>query len=218
MEQKFKRVGRHLYRRQYDAANGDWTSLYYGRFVCRLKKKRRVFALGADAAVAKDKLKKLEAQDVDRYDFDLDRKRIDGKLKVRDGKSEPFTFREWSEKYPLFDDVKRKRSLPDDLRMIRLHLEPCFGSMLLTEITREALRRYVDGRTAATVIRCGKPSKKAVNRGTVSNELSLLRRMLRIAAREEYKVIVPSFLDLIVRTERGGRALNEDERNKVNAV
>jgi integrase len=218
MEQKFKRVGRHLYRRQYDAANGDWTSRYYGRFVCRLKKKRRVFALGADAAVAKDKLKKLEAQDVDRYDFDLDRKRIDGKLRVRDGKSEPFTFEEWSEKYPSFDDVKRKRSLTDDLRMIRLHLRPFFGLMLLTEITRESLRRYVDARTAATVIRCGKASKKAVNRGTVSNELSLLRCMLRIAAREEYKVIVPSFVGLIVRTERGGRALTEDEQNKLNGV
>jgi integrase len=148
----------------------------------------------------------------------LDRQRIDGKVKVCDGKSEPFTFQEWSEKYPLFDDVKRKRSLPDDLRMIRLHLKPFFGSLLLTEITREGLRRYVDARMAATVIRSGKASKKAVDRGTVSNELSLLRRMFHIASREEYKVIVPSFLDLIVRTERGGRAVTEDEQKKVNAV
>ena len=84
-------------------------------------------------------MKKLEAQDVDRYDFDLDRQRVEKKEKVRDGKSEPFTFSEWAEKYPTFDDVKRKRSLSIDLVIIRLHLEPFFGPSLLTEITREGL-------------------------------------------------------------------------------
>lgn len=218
MEQKFQRVARHLYRRQYEAASGDWTTLYYGRFVCRLKKKRRLFALGPDSAVAKDKLKKLEAQDVDRYDFDLDRQRVETKEKVRDGKSEPFTFSEWAEKYPTFDDVKRKRSLSTDLVIIRLHLEPFFGPTLLTEITREGLCRYVDKRMGETLIRCKKASKKFVHRGTVSNELSVCRRMLRVAAREGYKVILPSFEDLIVRTKFGGRALTADEQKKVLAV
>ena|SRR2546427_193537 len=73
MKQKFERVIRHLYQRKYRTAAGDWTTLYYARFVCRLKNKRRVIALGSDESKAKDKLKKLEAQDVDRYDFDLDR-------------------------------------------------------------------------------------------------------------------------------------------------
>jgi integrase len=218
MEQKFQRVARHLYRRQYETASGDWTTLYYARFVCRLKKKRRLFALGPDSAVAKDKLKKLEAQDVDRYDFDLDRQRVETKEKVRDGKSEPFTFSEWAEKYPTFDDVKRKRSLSTDLVIIRLHLEPFFGPSLLTEITREGLCRYVDKRMGETLIRCKKASKKFVHRGTVSNELSVCRRMLRVATREGYKVILPSFEDLIVRTKFGGRALTADEQKKVLAV
>jgi integrase len=218
MEQKFQRVARHLYRRQYEAASGDWTTLYYARFVCRLKKKRRLFALGPDSAVAKDKLKKLEAQDVDRYDFDLDRQRVESKEKVRDGKSEPFTFSEWAEKYPTFDDVKRKRSLSTDLVIIRLHLEPFFGPSLLTEITREGLCRYVDKRMGETLIRCKKASEKFVHRGTVSNELSVCRRMLRVATREGYKVILPSFEDLIVRTKFGGRALSADDQKKVLAV
>jgi len=218
MEQKFQRVARHLYRRQYETASGDWTTLYYGRFVCRLKKKRRLFALGPDSAVAKDRLKKLEAQDVDRYDFDLDRQRVETKEKVRDGKSEPFMFSEWAEKYPTFDDVKRKRSLSTDLVIIHLHLEPFFGPTLLTEITREGLCRYVDKRMGETLIRCKKPSKKFVHRGTVSNELSVCRRMQRVAAREGYKVILPSFEDLIVRTKFGGRALTADEQKKVLAV
>jgi hypothetical protein len=42
--------------------------------------------------------------------------------------------------------------------------------------------------------------------------------MLRIAAREGYKVIVPSFEGLIVRTKRGGRALTDEEQKKVLAV
>ncbi len=79
--------------------------------------------------------------------------------------------------------------------------------------------RYIDKRLAQPLIRGKKgQSKKMVARGTVSNELSLLRRMLRIALREEFKVIVPSFESLIVRSERGGRALTEDEEKKLLAV
>jgi len=223
MEQTFDRIGKHFYKRQYESASGDWITLYYARFVCRLKKKRRIFPLGSELAAAKDKLKKLEAQDVDRYDFDLGRQRAPKEQKPpegkpRDGKIEPFTFAEWSEVYLTFDDVKRKRSLATDLTLIRLHLRPFFGAMLLTEIARETLRRYVDSRTGATSIRRGSPSKVGIKRGTVSNELSLLRRMLRVAQREEYKVIVPSFEDLIVRTKRGGRELSEEEQKKVLAV
>jgi integrase len=214
MNENYKRIGPHLFQRQYQSGSGDWVTLYYARFRDRLKKKPRTFPVGSDERKAKDELRRLETKDIDLYDFDQDRKRSQKETR-RDGKSEPFTFSEWCELYRTFDDVKRKRSLPTDLTLIRLHLKPFFGPMLLTEITREGLRRYVDARMKATVIRSGNPSKKAVHRGTVSNELSLLRRMLRIASREEYKVIVPSFLDLIVRTDHGGRALTMDERSKV---
>jgi integrase len=217
MEQKFKRVARRLYRRQYENASGEWSTLYYARFVCRLKKKRRLFPLGTDLKTAKDELKKLEAKDVGCHDFDLDRQRA-AIVKERDGKSEPFTFAEWGERYSKFDDVKRKRSLPDDLRMIRLHLKPFFGSSFLTEIGREALCQYVDKRGGETLIRGGKRSKRPVNRGTISNELSCLRRMLRVALREGFKASVPSFEALIVRTERGGRELTDDEQKKVLGV
>jgi hypothetical protein len=211
MNQKFERIARHLYQRKHRAAAGDWTTLYYARFVCRLKEKRRIIPLGSDEWLAKDKLKKLEAKDIDRYDFDLDRQRV--KDPEKDGKAQPFTFAEWSEKYPTFDDVKRKRSLPDELAMIRLHLKPFFGAVLLTDIARETLCRYTEHRSTETVIR-GKTghSKKTVHRGTISNELSLLRRMFPVAAREGFKVVVPSFEDLIVRTKRGGRTLSDSEQ------
>jgi hypothetical protein len=54
--------------------------------------------------------------------------------------------------------------------------------------------------------------KKPIGRGTVSNELSLLRRMLRVAEREGFKVIVPSFEKLIVGRARGGRELARSEQ------
>lgn len=87
--------------------------------------------------------------------------------------------------------------------------------MLLTEIARETLCRYTEHRSGETLIR-GKTgrSKKKVHRGTISNELSLLRRMFRVAAREGFKVLVPSFEDLIVRTKRGGRTLSDSEQKK----
>ena len=37
MKQKFERIARPLYQRTYRTAAGDWTTLYYARFVCRLK-------------------------------------------------------------------------------------------------------------------------------------------------------------------------------------
>ncbi len=33
MEDKFKRIARHLYKRQYLTESGDWSTLYYGIFV-----------------------------------------------------------------------------------------------------------------------------------------------------------------------------------------
>jgi integrase len=108
--------------------------------------------------------------------------------------------------------------LSTDLILIKHHLKPFFAALLLTDIHREALQRYIDIRLGQTTIRCGERSKKSVSRGTVSNELSLLRRMMRVAAREGFKVIVPSFEKLIVRTARGGRELAQSERKAALAI
>ena len=198
------------------ASAGDISKRYYGVFRDRLKGKDRSIPLGSDLRVAKDELAKIEAKNVGRYDFDLDKQRVTEK---RDGKSSAFTFAEWSEKYPTFDDVKRKRSLGDDVRIINLHLKPFFGACLLTEIVRESLTRYVDHRGQQTIIRNKDGgSNKLVSRGTISNELSLLRRILRVALREGYRVVIPSFDDLIVRTDRGGRALTDDEQKSALAI
>jgi hypothetical protein len=119
---------------------------------------------------------------------------------------------------PMVEEISIiRRREAETISRYRLHndtatLNSFFGSSLLTELTRESLTRYINNRMGETLIRRGKASKKPVIRGTVSNELSCLRRMLRVAAREGYMVSIPSFEDLIVRTKRGGRALSGDEQ------
>jgi integrase len=213
-EKGFERVAPRLYRRTELTATGEPTVLYFARFVCKLKRKRRKFSLGSDLKTAKDELKVLDARNVRREDFDLGKAR---KVKSTDA----LTFAEWAKKYPQQEGVKDKGSLDADLGRIRLHLEPVFGKVLLTEFTRELLVRYVDKRMGEKLVRgktadgTPKAGKVKVKRGTVANELSLLRHMLNIAARENFKVAVPSFDGLIIRTQRGGRALSVDERGKV---
>jgi integrase len=214
MNQTKKRIARHLYEMSWRSAGGEMSRYYYGVFRCRLKKKGRNIPLGSDLKTAKDELVKIEAQNVQRYDFDLDKQRIVDK--PRDGKASPFTFAEWCGHYPTFEYVEAKRSLQDELRVLDLHLKPFFGAVLLTEITRESLLRYV-GHRKEQFIRRNKQggSKKKVSRGTISNELSLLRYMLNVAVDEGYKATVPSFNELIVRTESGGREIGEAEEAKL---
>jgi hypothetical protein len=127
--------------------------VYYARFTCRLKKKPRVFAFGSDLAEAKGKLGELRAMDWRKHYFDLDRQRPEQvENKPKDGKAEPWTFAEWAELYTSQQGVSDKRSPEDDMRIIRLHLEPIFRSSPLTEITRESLVRYIERRKAETVI------------------------------------------------------------------
>jgi integrase len=213
---KRKKVARHLFEVTWVTSDGAASRRYYATFRCRLKGKNRSIPLGSDLKVAKDQLAKIEAKNIDRYDFDLDRQRV--QEKPRDGRASPFSFAEWCDKYPGYDDVKRKRSLYGETRMIELHLKPFFGACLLTEIERESLTRYVDKRSDQPIVRARDASKKLVARGTISNELSLLRRMLRVAAREGYRVAIPSFDDLIVRTSRGGRALSDEEQKAALAL
>jgi hypothetical protein len=214
MNQTKKRIARHLYEHSWENATGEVSKFYYAIFRCRLKRKDRVAPLGSDLKHAKDELAKIEAKNVSRYDFDLDKQRV--VERPRDGKASPFTFAEWCEHYPTFEYVEAKRSLQDELRVIDLHLKKFFGAVLLTEITRESLLRYVAHRKEQTIIRNKQGgSKKKVSRGTISNELSLLRYMLNVAVDEGYKATVPSFNELIVRTGWSGREITAKEEEKL---
>ena len=70
-KQTFERMEKHLYRRQYQTAGGDWSTLYYAIFT-DWKGKRRTFPLGSDLRTAKEELKVLEARNIRKEDFDKD--------------------------------------------------------------------------------------------------------------------------------------------------
>lgn len=71
MKQEFQRVAPRLYRRTYETADGAESTLYYARFFCKLKGKRRMFALGGDQKKAKDDLKDFDYRNRHLEDFDL---------------------------------------------------------------------------------------------------------------------------------------------------
>jgi hypothetical protein len=74
MDQKFKSVEKHLYRRQYQVARGNWSTLYYVIFT-DWKKKRRTFPVGSDLKTAREELRVLQARNIRREDFDRDKSR-----------------------------------------------------------------------------------------------------------------------------------------------
>jgi integrase len=201
MEQTFERVEKHLYKRQYQTASGDWSTIFYARFT-DWKGKRRTFPLGSELKTARGELKVLEARNVRREDFDLDRQ----------VKPEPegMTVARWSRIYLDMEETKSKRSYERECQHVD-RLNRFFGSMLLTELKREHLFQYRKQRLDEHIVRYGKPAKTKVSTGTVANELSCLRHMLRVAARESVEVSIPSFDGLVVRSEGRERVLDADE-------
>jgi len=207
-----------LYMREYPNAEGGKTKVYYGRIKPKIGGGRIEFALGSDERKAVDRW--TEIRIANRRTEDLSRFKPEKKSVPRaKPETKVMTFTQWAKEYPLQQEVKDKRSLDADLGMIRLHLEPFFGMTPLTGFSRKRLIEYIDAREKEKTIRNRKASKKPVSRGTISNELSLLRHMLNVYNREhDEKVIVPSFDGLIKRVAHAGRALDLGERKKLLAV
>ena len=59
MGKTFERIEKHLYKRQYRTARGDWSVNFYARFT-DFNGKRRIFPLGSDLKTAREELKVLE--------------------------------------------------------------------------------------------------------------------------------------------------------------
>jgi hypothetical protein len=91
MSRTVQRVAKHLYKRQYQTAGGDWSTIFYARFT-DWKGKRKIFSLGSDLKTAREELKVLEARNIRREDFDKD--------KPIEEKTGAMTFAEWGKKYP----------------------------------------------------------------------------------------------------------------------
>ena len=65
---------KHFYRRQYQTAGGNWSTIYYARFK-DWKGKQRTLSLGSDLKTAREALAIYDARNIRREDFDLDRQK-----------------------------------------------------------------------------------------------------------------------------------------------
>jgi len=184
MKQSFKRIAPHLYKRQYQAANGEWTTLYYGILV-DWKGKRRRFPLGSDRKTAREELMVYEARNVRKEDFDKDKQstRPDG-----------ITLSEWAAIYFKEKTDPEKRTVEHERGLFK-KLEPFFGSMALSKINRGMVRQYRTMRLQQPIMRHGKPVAKGkrVAFPTVNRELAFLRYLLNLAVDEELIESVPKF-------------------------
>jgi integrase len=200
VKQGFERVEKapRLYRRTYKTADGTESVLFYARFVCKLKGRRRLFALGGDLKTAKQEMKVLDARNIRREDFDAD------KPKAKQAATLPpevMTVERWSGIYLAMEETQAKRSYARDCELVAT-VNRVLGSVSLTSLKREHLFTYRKQRLKEHVIRAGKETAKFISQGTVANELSCLRHMLKKAHEEDIGVSVPSFKGLIVRSQR----------------
>ena len=185
MNQKFERIEKHLYLRQYQTAGGEWSTLYYVRFK-DWKGKHRNFPVGSDLKTARDGLRIYEARNIRREDFDLD------KVKPEKG----MTVAKWADSYFELEEVKSKGSIDRDRDLVK-PIKRILGAKLLTDLCREDLFAFVNKRRQEGIIRGGKDSKKRVADGTIKNELSLLRRMVNLARDHGVQTSAVSFRGVI---------------------
>lgn len=188
MKQTFECVEKHLYRRQYQTAGGDWSTLYYVIFT-DWKKKRRTFPVGSDLKTAREECKVLEARNIRREDFDAEKAE----------RAKGLTYGEWAKLYFKEKvDLEKRASGVERERRSSKKLECFFGQMLLSDINRGKINEYRIKRLQEPIVRRGKPVKGSkISFPTVNRELAFLRYLLNLAVDAEIIDNVPSFRKLI---------------------
>ncbi len=177
MEQKFERIERHLYRRKYGTASGELRTLYYGVFRCRLRRKPRYFPLGSNLKVARDELKELEARNVRREDFDLDKIRPDPEPEPQRLTLSGFI--------PRFLETKKAMRSYAFYKACSSHLARILGAVHLDEITKTRIMEYKQIRQFEPIMRHGKAvAGSKVCESTRNREVATLVNLLNIAADE----------------------------------
>jgi integrase len=166
MKEIFEKIDRHLYRRQYQSAAGEWKTIYYARFV-DWQGKRRTFPLGSEIKPARDGLALYEARNVKKENFDAD-------------KVKGITLNEWLKRY--LDLVKATASYETKTAQC-LHLKRLLGHLPLTEINRVKIMEYKNRRLSEAIIRYDEAVDGTRIKGaTVNREVSCLVTALNLAA------------------------------------
>jgi len=172
MKQSFERIAPHLYKRQYETSNGEWSTFYYGILV-DWKGKRRRFPLGSELRTAREQLKVLEADNVKRKDFDLERK------EKQKAATAGMTLAEWLDRY--LDLMKGTKS-GKTIKAYSLHLKRLLGSVPLQDVTKVRIMEYKNRRLDESIVRHGEPVKGwRIKGATVNREVSCLIAALNLA-------------------------------------
>jgi len=181
MKDRFKCIERHLYKRQYQTNNGDWSTLYYALFT-NWQGSRKPIPLGSNLERARDKLGVLHKRNDAEYDFEAEAQRK---------KKQPvMKYSAWADECMMKQKagvvITRSRKQPKDSTLDRERasinpLKQYFGSLTLPEIDIEKIAGYVPWRTSQNLVRCGKVAKGFVSLSCVANELACLRKHLRYA-------------------------------------
>jgi integrase len=175
MKQEFEKVERHLYRRRYETACGDWREAFYVRFV-DWKKVRRTFPAGDNLDDARDELGRLHTLNKGRHDWDKEKQ----EREQAKAKAEAKTLAEWLDEY-----LKLMKDTPSHptKKAQSAHLKRILGHLPLAEVTKVKILEYKQRRKQESLVRHGKPVKGTLVKGaTVNREVSCLMAALNLAS------------------------------------
>ncbi len=171
----FKREARHLFKRQYPTSSGDWSTLYYGIFK-DWKGVLRKFPLGSKLKPAQEQLAILEADNVKKKDFDLE------KIEQEKAKTKGITLTEWLNRY--LELTKHTPSWETKTAQCA-HLMRLMGSLPLSQVGKVKIMEYKQRRLSEPLMRHGEPVEGTRIMGsTVNREVSCLITALNLAADE----------------------------------
>jgi integrase len=169
----FEQVERHLYKRQYPNARGEWRTKFYAIFT-DWKNTRRKFPAGDSLEDARDELGRLRSLNKGRHDWDKENDDLE-KAKIK-----AMTLAEWLDKYLAL--VKNTPS-GGTKKSQCTHLKRLLGHLPLSEVTRVRVMEYRNRRIDESLIRHGKAVAGTKIKGaTVNRELSCLIHALNLAA------------------------------------
>src|ERR1044071_3846994 len=137
---------KHLYRRQYQTAGGDWRTIYYAVFT-DWQGKRRKFPAGDNLDDARDELGRLRTLNKGRFDWDAE------KRKAEETARRAVTLSQWGKTYfdrGLSPNELRAGSANREKRAFAI-LTPFFGDLSLMDIKKSTVLEYRKKRSAEGV-------------------------------------------------------------------
>jgi integrase len=179
--------------------------LYYARFT-DWKGKQRAFPLGSELKTARDELTIYEARNIRREDFDADKQNKRG-----------LTFSEWAGIYfrDKIDPEKRAGGIDREKRSFKA-LEPFFGDMELSAITRSKVMEYRAKRGQDPIIRREKIVQgKRLSFATINRELAFLRFLLNLAEDDGIIERAPKIKLPTEKDRKRDRIASEEEYNEL---